>query len=133
METRDTVLVDCKSDRSTQAGLLERLGHHVEICPGPAHATLCPILKGESCEKVAAAGGVIFDLDLDRAQHRAILAKYQEILGPDIPIRAVVRPADLEKYAELLAGVQVWTHEPNAGDIDGFAALIESVADRDDH
>lgn len=129
MEARDTVLVDCGSDRSTQTNLLERLGHHVEVCPGPAHATLCPILKGEFCEKVATAGGVIFDLDLDRPQHRAILAKYQEILGPDIPIRAVVRPEEVEKYAELLAGVQVWTHEPTASDIDGFAALVESLED----
>ena len=130
METLDTVLVDCGSDRTTQSTLLERLGHHVEVCPGPANATLCPILKGEFCEKVAAASGVIFDLDLDRAQHRAILAEYQEILGPDIPIRAVVRPEDVQKYAELLAGVQVWTHEPTASDIDGFAALVESIEDR---
>ncbi len=129
METLDAILWDCGGNRSTQADLLEKLGHHVETCPGPPHATLCPILKGESCEKLASASGVIFDLDLDRAQHRAILAKYQELLGSEIPIRAVIRSGQELEYTELLAGVDVWTHEPTAADIDGFAAVLESIND----
>lgn len=129
MDTSGTVLIDCASDRSMQAKLLERLGHHVEVCPGPPHATLCPILKGQDCEKVTAASGVIFELDLDRPQHRAILAKYQQVLGEDIPIRVVVKPGQDSKYADLLAAVQVWSREPTAGDIDGYAAQLESTDD----
>ena len=32
-------------------------------------------------------------------------------------------------YTDLLAEVEVWTHEPNVADLDGFAAEIEA-ADR---
>ena len=32
-------------------------------------------------------------------------------------------------YAEILADVQAWTHEPTAGELDGFAAQVEA-ADR---
>ena len=34
-----------------------------------------------------------------------------------------------EHLAELLGGVQVWTHEPTVGELDGFAAEVEA-ADR---
>lgn len=31
-----------------------------------------------------------------------------------------------EHYREVLAGVEVWTHEPTAADLDGFAAEVEA-------
>lgn len=125
MSTFRTVLVDCASDRSLQVDLLKRLGHPVETCSGPGHDT-CPILKNEPCPMLEAANAVIFELDLDLEQHREILAKYREILGPDVPIRVVLQPGQEVEYAELLRSVDVWTHEPSVAEVDGFSALIES-------
>jgi hypothetical protein len=73
-----------------------------------------------------AANAVIFELDLDLEQHRKILAKYREILGPNVPIRVVLQPGQQVEYAELLRSVDVWTHEPSVAEVDGFSALIES-------
>lgn len=115
---------DARFDRE----FLERLGHPVIVCHGPHERELCPILRSH-CEKVEEAHGVIFQLDLDRPMHRAILKRYQQVLAEDVPIRAVVRPGQEVRYAELLAGVEVWTHEPTAGELDGFAAEVEA-ADR---
>ncbi len=128
MSDLGTVLVDCASDElGVQIEFLERLGHLVQVCPGPPHATLCPILGGEGCPLMEGADGVVFALDLDRPQHRAILKKYQEMLSEDVPVRAVVRQGQEIQYADLLSGVQVWTHEPTTGEIDGFSAQIESA------
>jgi hypothetical protein len=71
----------------------------------------------------------VFQLDLDRPQHRSILARYQEVLPEDVPIRAVVSEQQAEQYAELLRGVQTWLDEPTAGDLDGFAAEVEAADD----
>jgi hypothetical protein len=90
---------------------------------------VCPLLHDGSCELLDSAHGVVFQLDLDRPAHRTILARYQEVLREDTPIRVVVRPGQDEQYADLLAGCQVWTHEPTAGELDGFAAQVEA-ADR---
>ena len=129
METLDTVLVDCVSDHSQEAAQLERRGHHIVYCAGPPQATLCPILRNGFCEKLAAASGVIFDLDLDRAQHRAILARYQQVLGPEIPIRIMVTPRQAFRYAELLAPNQTWIGPPTGTEIDDFAAVLETIDD----
>lgn len=107
---------------------LQRVGHPVLVCHGPGEVD-CPLLADGSCEMVDQAHGIIFKLDLDRPHHRTILKRYQQILAPDVPIRAVVSAEHAEKYAELLGGVQVWTHEPTVGELDGFAAEVEA-ADR---
>ena len=109
---------------------LERNGHPVVMCHGPDHGSLCPLLAGAGCEKVTDAHGIVFVLDLDRPQHRAILARYRDVIRPDVPIRAVVHPGQREQYAAVLDRVQVWEHEPNAADLDGFAAAVEA-ADRE--
>lgn len=128
MSDLGAVLVDCETGYlGVQVEFLERLGHPVQVCPGPPHATLCPILSGDGCPLMEEADGVVFALDLDRPQHRAILAKYQELLAEDVPVRAVVLPGQDARYADLLSGVQVWTHEPSTGDMDGFSAQIESA------
>ena len=85
------------------------------------------MLHDDDCELLDAAHGVVFQLDLDRPAHRRILAKYQEVLREDTPIRVVVVPGQEEQYADLLTGCQVWTHEPTAGELDGFAAQVEAA------
>ncbi len=111
-----------------ESDLLERLGHPVLVCHGPAHEA-CPLLVEGSCDKLDAAHGVVFqlDLDLDRPEHRRILRRYQEVLDPATPLRVVVARGQETAHAELLAGAQVWTHEPSAGELDGFAAQVEAA------
>jgi hypothetical protein len=106
---------------------LEQLGHRVMVCPGPKPGTLCPILAGDHCALAENAHGIVFELDLDRPQHRAILAKYKEALRADVPIRVVVRPGQAQQYQELLRGLKVLTHVPVAGDLDGLAAEVEAA------
>jgi len=109
--------------------ILERMGHPVTVCNGPEIKTLCPLLGGEGCPKFERAHGIVFALDLDRAQHRAILERYRALGRDDLSIRVVVTPEHARRYAALLDKVQVWTHEPTVADLDGFAAQVEA-ADR---
>ncbi len=109
--------------------MLERLGHPVEVCNGPEVRRLCPLLGGEGCENFEKAHGILFRLDLDRPQHRAIVARYRELAREDLPIRVMVRPGQAERFADLLGRVEVWDHEPTVADLDGFAAEVEA-ADR---
>lgn len=106
---------------------LERNGHPVVVCHGPNPGSMCPILTDAGCEWVSDAHGIVFVLDLDRSQHRAILDRYRDVVRADVPIRAVVHPGQRERYAALLDRVEVWEHAPNAADLDGFAAAVESV------
>ena len=124
------ILLDSPADLDTTAlvDFLERNGHPVEVCHGPPLRTLCPILRGDVCDKVEEASGVIFHLDLERPQHRAILEKYGEVIDDSIIIRVVVQPGQRERYATLLRPFLVWEYEPSAGELDGFAAMVEALA-----
>jgi hypothetical protein len=106
--------------------LLEQMGHPVLVCHGPEWGHACPIIKGE-CGMVNSAHGIIFQLDLDRPQHRVILKRYQEVIADDVPLVAVVKPGQDEQYADILRGVQVWTGEPTVAELDGFAAHTETA------
>lgn len=108
--------------------MLERMGHPVHVCHGPSEEA-CPLLTGRGCPLFEQAHGIVFELDLGRDEHREILHRYRELAGPDVPIRAVVDPADAERYADLLRDVEVWPQEPSVADLDGFAARVEA-ADR---
>ncbi len=125
-----TVLLDVTdvSYASFAKDFLERTGHEALVCHGPAEG-VCPLLAGAGCDKIDAAHGVVFQFDLDRPEHRAILARYKKILDSEIPVRVVVEHGQDEAYAELLAGTDVWAREPTAGDLDAFAAQVEA-ADR---
>lgn len=132
METSESIiLLDVPDgDGSFERAFLESTGHGTVICHGPAHATLCPILqKDGSCQQVEQAHGIVFSLDLDRPQHRAILRRYQEIIAEDVPIGVVVKPGQEVHYADELANVHVWVNTPSAGQLDGFAAAVDA-ADR---
>jgi hypothetical protein len=72
----------------------------------------------------------VFELDLDRPQHRAILSRYKDSLRSDVPIRVVVRPEQRTRYADVLKGLKVLDHVPVAGDLDGLAAEV-AAADSD--
>lgn len=106
---------------------LERMGHVVTTCHGPAVRELCPLLGGTGCPKFEAAHGIVFELDLDRAQHRAILRRYRTLARDDLPIRVVVRPEQVERFATQLRDIEIWDHEPTIADLDGFAAEVEAV------
>lgn len=132
MERRDlgVILLDVPpgGEGEFDASFLERTGHPVVVCHGPADH-LCPLLGGQACPKYDTAHGIVFELDLDRAQHRAILDRYRALSRPDLPIRVVVRPDQAARYRDTLAGVEVWAREPTVADLDGFAARVEA-ADR---
>ena len=108
---------------------LERTGHPVLVCHGPG-TSVCPLLGGEGCSKFEAAHGIVFQLDLDRPQHRDIITRYRAVARPDLPIRVVVGPGQEDRYRELLSEFEVWTHEPTVAELDGFAARVDA-ADRD--
>jgi hypothetical protein len=97
------------------------------VCPGPAPGTLCPILSGEGCRLAESAHGIVFELDLDRPQHRAILKRYTESLRDDVPIRVVVEPGQAERYPDLVRGLKVISHVPVAGDLDALAAEVDAA------
>ncbi len=128
MDRGGSILIDVSAvdDIAFDEKFLERLGHPVLVCHGPPDKTLCPILAGRGCDLIESAHGVIFELDLDRAQHRAILKRYTQIVAEDVPIRVVIKPGQEVRYADLLSRVQVWTHTPTAAELNGFAALVEA-------
>jgi hypothetical protein len=124
------VLLDVlDADGAFDRDALERIGHPVTVCNGPELRHLCPLLGGEGCEKFEQAHGIVFELDLDRAQHRAILRRYRELARPDLPIRAVVTPEQQRRYRDLLVDIETWDHSPTVAELDGFAAEVEA-ADR---
>lgn len=124
------ILLDVASGKGEfDRTLLERLGHPVTVCNGPEVAHLCPLLGGKGCDKFEHAHGVVFELDLDRAQHRRILERYRELGGPAMPIRAVVSDEQAARFRDLLADIETWPSEPSVADLDGFAAEVEA-ADR---
>jgi len=114
------------TDERFDASFLERTGHPVEVCRGPQDRP-CPLLGGQGCPKFESAHGVVFELDLDRAEHLAILARYMADFAADRPIRVVVGPGQAERYRDALAGVEIWTHQPTVAELDGFAARVEAT------
>ena len=124
------VLLDAPScnDVMFDVSFLQRNEHPVVVCRGPEIGRLCPLLGSDGCSKYEAAHGVVFELDLDRSQHRSILQRYRA-LKPDIPIRVVVPGDQRERFRDLLSDVQLWDHDPTVAELDGFAAEVEA-ADR---
>ena len=126
MDLEGLILDVTPADGEFDRGFLEKLGHPVLICHGPEEGHTCPVLLG-GCDMVDRAHGIIFQIDLERPQHRAILRRYQQVVAEDVPIVAVVRAGQKQKYPDLLAGVQVWEAEPTISELDGFAAEVEAA------
>ena len=127
MSSESLLLVDIPEGETTDLEFLAGLGHSVVVCHGPEHGHLCPILSGAGCPLAEDAHGILFFLDLDRPQHRAILKEYKEGLRGDVPIRVRATPEQVTQYAGLLAGLPVWSDTD--GDLDGFAAEVEAADD----
>lgn len=123
-EERSIILDVTPGEGSFDKRFLESTGHHVLMCHGPDVGTVCPILD-DACPMVEDAHGIVFQLDLDRPQHRSILGRYKEVVAEGVPLWVSVRPGQDEQYAELLTGVQVVVGEPGAADLDALASLVE--------
>src|SRR6202521_1420090 len=106
------VLLDTTSpsDEAFDVSFLERNGHPVVVCHGPEADAGCPLVGGQGCEMFDMAHGIVFQLDLDEPENRAILEQYRQ-LNAEIPIRVVVRPAQLERYRELLSRFEILVRE----------------------
>ena len=110
-----------------QDWLQDSLDIPVVKCTGPHGPGQCPLLQGKPCGKIAKADGILFQLDLDKADHREILRLYAEKL--DVPIRAVVSEEQRDRYRELLDKVEVVTPPVGPATLDAFAAEVESEID----
>jgi len=104
---------------------LERLDLPVITCSGPHQVGACPLLQGQPCGKVEKADGILFQLDLDREDHREILRIYTETL--DVPIRVVVTTEQQRAYPDLLHNVEVFTPPVGPAALDAFASEVTSV------
>lgn len=86
---------------------LREQGIETTVCTGPEDlSTRCPLLVGGSCELVAEADAVLYDLDLDDPRERMVL----EEMRVRYPRKAVVVEAserDARKYAAELDGLRV--------------------------
>jgi hypothetical protein len=122
------VLLDVSPGVSEQfeRSFLERNGHPAIVCHGPHPNELCPLLSGAGCAHFEEAHGIVFQLDLDLPQHRAIVQRYCAMGREGLPIRVVATPEQAERYRAELAGVEVWSDAPSAADLDGFAAEVEA-------
>lgn len=125
---RNPVILDVNPDPEAldwEADWLVRQEVDVVRCRGPHAPGACPLLQGKPCGKIARADGILFQLSLDREDHREILQTYARTL--DVPVRAVVSEADKAKYAELLAEVEVVVPPMGPAGLDGFASEVEST------
>lgn len=114
-------------DTPVDSEFLMQLGHPVEVCHGPGSERVCPLVAGKGCPLAENAHGIVFELDLARPEHRAILRRYKSSLRDDMPLRVAVRPGQEKEFAPLLQGLKVWTHTPVAGNLDAFAAEVEAA------
>ena len=129
MDRQGRILLDVPpgSEGDFDRSILEKLEHPVDVCHGPAPDELCPLLGSQGCAMAEAAHGIVFALDLDVAQHRAILDAYRREGNDERPIRVVIHEDQVERYGDLLADFEVWDHNPSVADLDGFAAEVEAV------
>lgn len=127
---RTPVILDVNPDPEAldwEQDFLTRIETSVIGCCGPDRVGGCPLLEDKPCAKIEAADGVLFQLDLDRTEHRRLLAKYVRLL--DVPIRVVVSAEQQVRWARLLDLVEVFTPSIGPAKLDAFAAEVESETD----
>lgn len=91
-------------NRRYTTAALERAGNVVIECAGP-NGTPCPLVVGDGCSLADQATGIVFELDIDDAHHRAILRCYRDRPGTTTPIRLIAAPAQREQHRHDLAGI----------------------------
>ena len=106
---------------------LTRSGLPVVTCCGPETQGGCPLLQNRRCPKIDGADGVIFQLDLDRPEHRGILSAYTREL--EVPIRVVALAAQQGRWADLLQSVELFTPPVGPAKLDAFAAEVAAEID----
>ena len=127
---RNPVILDVNPDPDDLAweqDFLKRLDIPVHSCRGPKDPGGCPILRNERCMKIEGVDGVLFQLNLDRGDHREILGKYLQIL--DVPIRVVVTPEQKERWAGLVGMVETFEAPVGPAKMDAFAAEVAAEMD----
>ncbi|MCZ7526615.1 MAG: hypothetical protein M5U14_09715 [Acidimicrobiia bacterium] len=123
---RGTVLVDVPVEGAEALRALLGDAHDVVVCHGPGIGFLCPVLGETGCRRFERAHGIVFALDLDRPQHRAILLRYRTLAGPNLPIRVRCRPDQARRHAGILGEVEVWEEEPCPADLDRFTRDVRA-------
>ena len=72
-------------DSDFDESFLARNGLSVSVCSGPGDSQPCPLVEGHGCRKFEEANGVVFALDLDEPEHRAVIERYQELAREGTP------------------------------------------------
>lgn len=111
------------TDEHFDVPFLERIGRPVGVCCG---LRPLPLLGRLGCPTFESAQGIVSQLDMDRAEHGAILDEHQALTAGDRPIR-VVGPGQAESYRELSVGLEIWNREPTVSELDGLAARVEGT------
>jgi hypothetical protein len=93
---------------AAQCAELEAAGLTVSICGGPdaLPGRVCPLVGGKSCPMVDAADVVVHDLDLDKAEHRAVLRTLRRVHS-DTPVVLELPQSTARDHAVLLDGCHV--------------------------
>ena len=111
---------------AAQHAALEAAGFSVSMCGGPdaLPGRVCPLVGGTSCPMVDAADVVVHDLDLDRAEHRAVLRTLRRVHAAT-PIVLELPQSTARDHAALVEGC----HVIYPFDMDRFVqAVVEAVA-----
>lgn len=125
---RPPVILDANPNRmalEAESTFLTNAGVQVIRCRGPQQPGGCPLLQGKRCGKVAAADGVVFQLDLDEPEHRRILVKYVVEMGRrEVPVRVVVTEEQKQRWPKLIRLAEVSTTPFGPAKLDAFAAEV---------
>lgn len=127
MSLRRVLMVD--SDAGTlhlDADVLVRMGLVFDSCRGPEVTGDCPLLRGESCEKLDAADGVIFHLAAqDPSRTRLMFAYMEHATLKNVPLCVIDAPGPTGEET-IQAGVVAWFPTMLIDDLDEFATRIKS-------
>ena len=88
-------------------------------CLGPDTSAECPLLSGRSCPKAAGADLILFQLDLNNADHRKILRSYRD--EHPATVVAAVSPEEALWWSDELEGVEVIVGPPGTTDLKKLA------------
>lgn len=113
------------ASREAERRALRARGLDVVDCGGPRDLGVagCPVVTSGRCSLVEHADVVLFDLDLDNEDDRAVLAAMRAA-HPDVPVVLEVPTAKARRHAGVLAGLTVIPPY----DAEHLAATVEAAA-----